>query len=358
MKISITKSEQSRLSQIDFDNIPFGRTFSDHMFVADFKDGQWGDYRIIPFGYMQMHPAMMGLHYGQLIFEGMKATKMQDGTPVFFRPEMHSARLNRSAARMKMAEFPEDVFLEAIHTLVSMEQGWIPPAEGSALYIRPFMFATDEFIGVKPSKTYRFVIFTGPVGPYYPKPVSLLSEQKYTRAAPGGFGEAKAAGNYGGSLLPTELAIAQGYDQILWLDALEYKYVQEAGTMNLMFVIGDTVVTPSTTGTILKGITRDTILKICDYKGIKFEERMITIDEIVEAHMDGQLKECFGTGTAAVVSHVAKIKHGDIIMELPPIEDRKIGPALKDEMNGIRSGRIEDRKGWVVPVKSNQLATV
>ena len=358
MKISITKVEQSRLSQINFDDIPFGRTFSDHMFIADYKDGQWGDYRIVPFGNMQMHPAMMGLHYGQLIFEGMKATKTNDGTPVFFRPEMHATRLNKSAARMRMAEFPEDDFLKAIHTLIDLEKGWIPPSEGSALYIRPYMFATDEFIGVKPSKTYRFVIFTGPVGPYYPKPVSLLSEQKYIRAAQGGFGEAKAAGNYGGSLLPTELAIQQGYDQILWLDAKEFKYVQEAGTMNLMFVIGDKVVTPSTTGTILRGITRDTILKICDYKGIKFEERMVSIEEIIEAHMDGQLKECFGTGTAAVVAHVIKIKHGDTIMELPPIENRTIGPALKDEINGIRSGRIEDKKGWVIPVKSPQLVTV
>ncbi len=358
MKISITKSSNSRLPNVDFDNLPFGRTFSDHMFVADYKDGKWGNYKIVPFGKMEMHPAMMGLHYGQLIFEGMKATQKEDGTPVFFRPQMHAERLNKSAERMMMPPFPIDDFSNAIHTLVALDKGWIPKNEGSALYIRPFMFATDEFIGVRPSSTYKFVVFTGPVGPYYPKPISLITEQKFIRAAHGGFGEAKAAGNYGGSLLPTDIANKKGFDQILWLDAKEFKYVQEVGTMNLMFIIDDVLVTPSTTGTILKGITRDSILKICENKGIKFEERLVEIDEIVEAHLDGRLKECFGVGTAAVVSNVIKIKHGEVEMDLPPIEKRTIAAMLKSEINGIRSGRIKDKFGWVVPVKNIETISV
>ena len=356
--ISITKVKNSRLSSTDFSDLPFGKKFADHMFIADYKNGKWENQRIVPFEALPMHPASMVLHYGQAIFEGMKASKKEDGTPALFRPEMHSQRINASAARLCMPAFPEEDFLNAVHTIVDLEKEWIPKEEGSALYLRPFMYATDEFIGVRPSSTYRFVIFTCPVGPYYPKPVRLLTETTYVRAAQGGTGEAKAAGNYAGSLLPARLANEKGYDQVLWLDAKEFKYVQEAGTMNLFFVIGDTVVTPSTTGTILKGITRNSFLQILKNKGIKVEERMITIDEIVEAHMDGSLKECFGSGTAAVVAHVAAIQHEDTLMELPPIENREIGAMLKNEINGYRSGRITDPFGWVVPVKKNEMVTV
>ena len=304
-KIKITKTTNSRLSSLDFDNIPFGKTFSDHMFVCDYKNGQWQDARIVPFGKFEMHPASMVLHYGQAIFEGMKATKSHDGKPLFFRPEQHSIRINASARRMSMPEFPADLFDEAIHALVGLDQGWIPPAKGSALYIRPYMFATDEFIGVKPSETYRFIIFTGPVGPYYPKPVSLLAETKYIRAAAGGTGEAKAAGNYAGALLPARLANEAGYDQVMWLDAKEFKYVQEVGTMNIFFVIDGKVVTPSTDGTILKGITRMSIIEILRNAGYEVEERRVSTDELIEAHSKGLLQESFGTGTAAVV---AKLK--------------------------------------------------
>jgi branched-chain amino acid aminotransferase len=356
--ISITKTSQSKLSTVDFDNIPFGKVFSDHMFIADYKNGEWGDFRIVPFGPLEMHPAMMGIHYGQSIFEGMKAAKMLDGTPVFFRPEMHAIRINRSAERMSMPTFPEDVFVQALHELVGLDQQWIPPAEGSALYIRPIMYATDEFIGVKPSSTYRLLIFTGPVGPYYPKPVRLITEQKYVRAVRGGVGEAKAAGNYGGSLLPAQIANSKGFDQVLWLDVHEFKYVQEVGTMNLFFVIDNKVVTPSTNGAILKGITRDSILHILKEKGIEVEERMVSIDEIVEAYKAGKLQEAFGAGTAAVIAHVSDIEHDGFLMELPPMEDRKIGPMLKSEINGLRSGRLEDPYGWVVPVKNTEPAVV
>ena len=357
-QINVNRVAKSRLSEVDFDNLPFGRTFSDHMFVCDYKDGKWENPQIVPFEKFAIHPASMVLHYGQAIFEGMKATKSHDGKPLFFRPEMHGQRINASARRMCMPDFPEALFEQAIHALVDLDQAWIPQEEGSALYIRPYMFATDEFIGVKPSDTYKFIIFTGPVGPYYPKPVSLLAETEFIRAAMGGTGEAKAAGNYAGSLLPARLANQAGYDQVMWLDAKEFKYIQEVGTMNIFFVIDGKVITPATGGTILKGITRDSILKILASEGYEIEERPITIDEVVAAFQAGKLEECFGTGTAAVVAHVAKIKYNDIVMELPPVSERKVGDLAKDTINGMRSQKIEDKFGWVVPVREMEMQTV
>ncbi|MCB0628278.1 MAG: branched-chain amino acid aminotransferase [Saprospiraceae bacterium] len=353
--IKVSKTKQSRLNEVDFDNIPFGRVFSDHMFVADYENGKWTDLRIVPFAPFSIHPASMVLHYGQSIFEGMKASKNENGQPMFFRPEMHAKRINASAQRMCMPDFPEDLFLEAIHSLVALDQGWIPPQEGSALYIRPYMFATDEFIGVRPSDTYRFIIFTGPVGPYYAKPVSLIAEQTYIRAVAGGTGEAKTSGNYAASLLPARVAQEKGYDQVMWMDGKEFKYIQEVGTMNIFFVINGKVVTPATDGAILKGITRDTILILLREKGYEVIEKPLHIDEVVAAFDRGELQEVFGTGTAAVVSHVAKIAYGDRVLELPAIEGRKIGPMIKDEIDGLRSGRIEDTHGWVEEVKTLEL---
>ena len=350
-KIKVTKTSDSNLSRVDFDNIPFGKVFSDHMFTASWKDGEWGDFEVIPFGNLTIHPACLALHYGQAIFEGMKASKGKDGQALLFRPEMHAKRLNASAKRLAMPEFPEEVFVEAIHTLVGLDADWIPGTEGSALYIRPLMFADGEFIGVKPSDSYRFLIFTGPVGPYYPKPVSLLVAEKYVRAAQGGVGEAKAAGNYAASLLPTEMAKSKGYDQVLWLDAREFKWLQEAGTMNLFFVIDNVVITPSTDGTILKGITRNSMLAILKDKGYQVEERPISIDELVQAHKDEKLQEVFGAGTAAVVAFVDKISYKDMVIELPPVETHKVAKMLKAEINGIRNQTILDKFGWTVPAK-------
>lgn len=350
-RIEITKTQQTRLDEVDFNNIPFGRVFSDHMFVAEYREGLWHDFRIVPFGNFSVHPAMMALHYGQAIFEGMKASKSKDGAPWLFRPEMHAKRINNSAARMMMPAFPEDVFVEALHALIALDAAWIPPQEGSALYIRPYMFATDEFIGVKPSETYKFIIFTGPVGPYYPKPVKLLVEQEFIRAVPGGTGEAKAAGNYAGSLLPAYYAQQKGYDQVMWMGGPDMKQIQEVGTMNIFFVIDGKVVTPATDGAILKGITRDSFLRILKEKGIPVEERYLSIDEVWEAHQAGKLDEVFGSGTAAVVSHVSEIKYGDHIMSLPPVENRKIGPMLKDYIDGLRSGRYPDTHNWIVPAQ-------
>ena len=350
--IKINRVEQSRLPGVDFDNIPFGRTFSDHMFVADYIDGQWQNLSIVPFGHFSVHPACLALHYGQSIFEGMKASKTSDGQPIFLRPEMHSRRLNRSARRMCMPEFPEELFLQALHQLISLDQGWIPSKEGSALYIRPFMFANGEFIGVAPSDAYKMIIFTGPVGPYYPKPVRLIAEEKYVRAAPGGVGEAKTAGNYAASLLPAKLAKEKGYDQVIWLDGHEFKYVQEVGTMNLFFVIDGKVVTPATDGAILEGITRDTFLHILKAKGYTAEERKISIDEVVAAHQNGTLQEIFGAGTAAVVANVSDFTYKGVQYDLPPVAEHKVASMLREEINGLRNGTIEDTFGWIIPVEA------
>lgn len=349
--INITLSTQSNLSKVDFNNIPFGRVFSDHMYVADYIDGEWVDPRIVPFGHFLIHPANLALHYGQSIFEGMKASKQIDGRVVLLRPEVHSARLNSSAARMCMPEFPEEMFLDGLHTLVGIDKDWIPTIEGSSLYIRPFMFATGEFIGVQESNTYRMIIFTGPVGPYYNKPVRLLAEEKYVRAVAGGVGEAKTSGNYAASLLPARLAKEKGFDQVLWLDAFEFKYIQEVGTMNIFFVIGDKIITPVTNGAILKGITRDSVIQLLQDKGYEVEKRKISIDEVVEAFHNGTLKEAFGTGTAAWIAHVSEIQYKDTLIQLPPIEDRKIGLLAYQLFRGIRLGIDPDIHNWVVPVK-------
>lgn len=349
-KINLTKTGRTRLHEVDFNNIPFGRHFSDHMFVVDFDGAEWVNPRIEPFGSFSVHPACMGLHYGQTIFEGMKATKTFDGQPMLFRPEMHARRMNASARRICMPEIPEALFLQALDELVGLDSNWIPPQEGSALYIRPFMFATDEFIGVRPSNKYKFIIMTGPVGPYYPKPVRLMAENHYVRAVHGSTGEAKAGGNYAGAMLPTRLAQEKGFDQVMWLESPDFQDIQEVGTMNIFFVINGVAITPATDGAILKGITRDSLLTLLREEGYPVEERRISMKELTEAYRNGTLQEAFGAGTAAVVSHVSHIQYEDLLMELPPMEDRKIGNWLKDHINGIRSGRFPDTHGWVVPV--------
>ncbi len=353
--IKVTKTSESNLDKVDFENIPFGRVFSDHMFTADYVDGEWTNFEIVPFGPFSVHPACLALHYGQAVFEGMKASKTVDGQPLLMRPEMHARRINASAARLCMPAFPEDVFVEALHQLVGIDEAWIPPQEGSALYVRPFMFANGEFIGVAPSDSYRMIIFTGPVGPYYPKPVRLIAEEHYVRAVPGGVGEAKAAGNYAASLLPAKKAKEAGYDQILWLDGKEFKYIQEVGTMNIFFVIDGTVITPATDGAILKGITRDSFFHILREKGFALEERQISINEVEDAYRAGKLTEVFGAGTAAVVAKVSDLTYQGFEMILPPVDENSVGTILKREIDGLRAGTIEDTRGWMIPV--NKMVT-
>lgn len=346
LAFKITKTSESNLSSVDFQNIPFGKVFSDHMFIMEYNGEEWINQEIKPVQNLSIHPGNLAWHYGQAIFEGMKATRLEDGSPALYRPEMHAKRLNASATRMCMPEVPEELFLQAIRTLVTLESNWIPETEGSALYIRPLMFAMDEMIGVRPSTNYTFLIFTMPAGPYYEKPVSLLAEENFIRAAYGGVGEAKAAGNYAASLYPAKLAKEKGYDQVLWLDAREFKYIQEVGTMNIFFIIDGVAVTPITDGTILKGITRNSMIQILKSKGISVEERLISIDEVINAHEEGTLQEVFGAGTAALMAPVSKIGYRGTDYFLN-YEDYKVGPMLKKEINGIRSGRIEDSFNWI-----------
>ncbi|MCB0525201.1 MAG: branched-chain amino acid aminotransferase [Saprospiraceae bacterium] len=347
--IHVSLTDSSNISKVDFSNIPFGKVISDHMFVVDYDGKEWVNPRIVPFANMNISPANLALHYGQSIFEGMKATK-SNGEPMLLRPEMHARRLNVSAQRMCMPELPEDLFLQGLKMLIDLDRDWIPEADNHALYIRPLMYATDEYFGVASSEKYRFLIFTGPVGPYYPKPVKLWVEEVFTRAAQGGAGEAKCAGNYGASLLPAQRAKKNGYDQVMWMDAVEKKYVQEVGTMNLFFVMDGRVVTPATTGTILRGITRDTFITLLKDWGYTVEDRLISLPEIADAYWRGTLQECFGAGTAAVVSHVSSITWRDRVMDLPPVDEehRPVGTRLKAFLNDLRMGRVPDEYDWMV----------
>ena len=345
----ITKVERSRIDELDFSNIPFGKSFTDHMFIAKYSDGEWKDMEIRPLENLSIHPANLAWHYGQAIFEGMKATKMEDGTPVLFRPELHSERLNNSARRMCMPPFPEDMFIKAVHAIVGLEKNWIPAEKGSALYLRPVMFATDEYIGVRPSANYTFIIFCLPVGPYYSKPVSLLAEKKYIRAAQGGVGEAKTAGNYAAAMYPAQLAQERGYDQVMWLDAKEFKYVQEVGTMNIFFVFKDEIVTPAAGGTILRGITRRSIVEMLKSEGKTVNERPITTDEIMERYHNGELVEVFGSGTAAVIANVDRINIDDEDITFDSSR-WTVSTEIKEKINSIRNGTAEDQFGWIVPV--------
>ncbi|MBP6812362.1 MAG: branched-chain amino acid aminotransferase [Saprospiraceae bacterium] len=346
--ITVHLTEESKLPSVDFNNIPFGKVISDHMFIVDFDGSQWVNPRIVPFGDLDISPANLALHYGQSIFEGMKATKVK-GEPMLFRPELHARRLNVSAERMCMPELPEDLFLQALKMLVDLDRDWVPDAEDHALYIRPLMFATDEYFGVHTSEKYTFLIFTGPVGPYYPKPIKLWVEEVFTRASNGGAGEAKCAGNYGASLLPALRAKKAGYDQVMWMDAVEKKYVQEVGTMNLFFVIDGKVVTPATTGTILRGITRETFIFILKEWGYTVEDRLLSMAEIADAYWRGALQECFGAGTAAVVSHVSDITWRDRKLELPPVDEqhRPVGTRLKTFITRLRIGLEPDEHNWL-----------
>jgi branched-chain amino acid aminotransferase len=352
--IDVTLTPVSRLSTTDFNNIPFGATFSDHMFMADYENGEWKNMQILPFGYIPLHPANLAIHYGQSIFEGMKVNKMHDGTPALFRTDMHIDRINKSAERMCMPTFPGDLFDQALNMLVEIDHQWIPTSEGASLYVRPFMFATDETIGVKASSNYKFMIITGPVGLYFSKPVKLWVEEHYVRAANGGVGEAKTAGNYAASLLPAKLAREKGYDQVIWMDSKEFKYIQEVGTMNLFFVIDGKIITPVTDGAILKGITRDSFLHLLRDRGYEVEERLLTIDEVIAAHKAGTLTEAFGAGTAAVVSPIIEITKEDYTMKLPPLEGNKIAPLCKELITGIKAGKVADKHGWLQPIHINK----
>jgi len=350
-EISITKVATSRISEIDPLDIHFGMNYSDHMLIAYYEDGAWKEPEIVPFHNLSFSPATTFFHYGQAIFEGVKAYKSPEGQPLIFRPYDNWKRMNRSAERMAMPDVPEDIFIGGMKALINLDHEWVPEGAESSLYIRPFMLAIDEFIGVRPAEKFMFMIITSPAGPYYSKPVSIYVQDKYVRAFPGGIGFTKAAGNYGMSMYPTMQIRKMGYDQILWTDGFEHKYVQEIGTMNVFFVIGDTVVTPDVTqDTILEGVTRDSVLTLLREKGMKVEERPISIDEIEAAHKARELKEAFGTGTAASIAPICALTYHDDKMLLPPVEEWEVANWLKQELADIRYGRKEDLHNWVVRI--------
>ncbi len=355
MNIPITYTNNSRLSEIDFNDIPFGKYTSDHMFMMEYDDGEWGNFRIVPYQPIMLDPQSKALQYCQCIFEGMKASIGIDGIPKLLRPDLNIERFNLSAERMCMPTVPQEMFLDALKAITLCEKNWIPKENGSALYLRPTMVATESSLGVTPSSSYIFYIYAAPAQPYFNKPVKLITEQTYIRAVPGGTGEAKTGGNYAASLKAGQLAKQNGYDQIIWLESPAFKKIQEAGMMNLFFVIGDTVITPQLSGAVLKGTTRTYFMDILKEKNIKVEVRDIYIDEILEAHKNNTLKEAFGAGTAAVVSHIAEITHGDVHMVLPT-DTEKISTMLYNEITGLRAGTIEDKSNWLVPVEEKILS--
>lgn len=345
--MQISRVSASRLTEELRERSPFGTTFADHMLVATCRDGRWEEPGIVPCGDMPMSPAAAVLHYGQAIFEGFKAHRTADGRIAVFRPMDNFARMNRSAARMAMPAIPQSVFLDGLLELLRVDREWVPVGAGGALYIRPVYFAVDALLQVRPATTYRFLIVTSPSGPYFSGAVDLLAETELTRACPGGTGDVKAAGNYAGSLLAAQRAQQRGYHTVLWLDSQSHRFVEECGLMNIVFVMDGRVVTPPLSGTILPGITRDSVLTICRDLGIPVEERRISIDELFERFDSGKPTQAAGVGTAATVAPIRKIRFGEREMELAPIEADSPLDRARKELEAIRTGSVADPYGWL-----------
>ncbi len=348
IKIEQNLCSHSRLKDMDFANVQFGKVYSDHMFVADYKNGQWQDFRIEPYDLLHFSPGAAILHYAQSVFEGLKAYKNDKDDVLIFRPEMNLKRLNISAERLCIPQIPEEIFMSGLIELLNIDKGWVPSTPGTALYIRPFIFATDEYIGIRPSENYKFIIFTCPVGAYYAHPVKVKIETHYTRAVEGGTGFAKAAGNYAASLYPARLAQKNGYDQLIWTDGKTHEYIEESGTMNVMFIIDDVLVTPLTGDSVLRGITRDSVLTLARDWGMKVDERRLSVVEVVEAIKAGKLQEAFGTGTAATIAHIDTISYKDIDYKLLEISSRKFSIKVNQALNAIKTGAQEDKHNWLV----------
>ncbi len=348
--IKINKIAKSRVTDYDVNDVPFGKCFSDHMLVAEYSDGKWQTTTISPYGDVPLSYAMSALHYGQAIFEGMKAYKNEKGEVSLFRPLENFKRLNKSAIRMCMPEVPEEIFMGGLLELLKLDSAWVPTSDSGSLYIRPFLIATDEAIGVKPSESYKFLIITCPAGKYYSEPIKVIVETNYFRAVQGGVGYVKAAGNYGRSLYPTKLAQQKGYQQVIWTDSATHHFVEESGTMNLMFVIGDTLLTPALSDTILAGITRDSVLALARDWGMKVEERKVSLREVAEAYEKGELKEAFGCGTAATIAQIVGIGFEGKDFVLPPVEDRKFSTKVDETLRLIRKGKLEDKMHWMYKV--------
>lgn len=350
LDILITKAEQSKLKDLNLENLSFGKFFTDHMLEADYENGEWKNIEIKPYQPLLLSPSLAALHYGQAIFEGVKAYKDRNGDAYIFRPIDNFKRFNISAERMQMPAVPEELFMEGMRQLVELDKNWIPSKPDHSLYIRPFMFSSDELIGVRPSDTYKFMIILSPTGPYYSAPMRIYVEENYVRAVPGGVGYAKAAGNYGAAMYATAEAKKKGYDQVLWTDAFEHKYVQECGTMNVFFIIGNTAITPSMEqGTILNGVTRQSTITMLQEMGFTVEERRLSIDDIIEAYKANMLFEVFGTGTAATISMIKELRYKDFVMEFD-VDNWKTAPTIKKWLTDIREGNREDKYNWMQKV--------
>ncbi|MBQ4072185.1 MAG: branched-chain amino acid aminotransferase [Clostridia bacterium] len=350
MKITLT---QTKKVKPDFTKLGFGKYFTDHMLIMDYKDGKWCEPEIVPYQSFNLDPSTCVLHYGQGIFEGLKAYKNADGKITMFRPCDNFKRMNRSAERLCMPTIDVDKMVEWLKELIMVDEEWIPTAPGTALYIRPTMVATDAMLGVHPGHTYRFFIILSPVGSYYPnglQPTKILVEKDYVRAPLGGTGEAKCMGNYAASLLAGDIANKKGYEQVLWLDSNEHKYVEEVGAMNMFFVFDGVVKTPALVGSILPGITRDSVLQILRAEGRPVEETRISVDEIVKMNAEGKLNEAFGSGTAAVISPVGVLNINGEDVKINNFEMGPITSYLYDKLTGIQYGRYPDTFGWVVKV--------
>lgn len=353
-QIKIQKTQNPK-AKPDQSNLGFGQHFSDHMFIMDYsREKGWYDPRIIPYGPLQLDPSTMVFHYGQAIFEGLKAYKSKDDKIFLFRPEMNMKRINNSNARMSIPEIDEDFAVEAAKALVSIERDWIPTKPGTSLYVRPFIISTDPYLGVRASNTYKFIIILSPSGAYYPSginPVKILIENEYVRAVRGGTGFAKTPANYAASLKAQEIAHDKGYVQVLWLDGVERKYIEEVGSMNVFFKIDGEVITPSLDGSILPGITRDSVIHLLKHWGLKVSERKLAVQELFDAHAAGKLEEAFGTGTAAVISPIGELNWNDHIVTLTEGKIGKLSAKLYETITGIQNGDLKDEFNWLTEVK-------
>ena len=350
ISIAITPVAQSRLTEQLRENSEFGATFSDHMLVADWDAGAWKAPQIVPFGPISFSPALTPFHYGQAAFEGFKAHRTPSGGITIFRPRENFARLNRSALRLAMPEIPEALFLDGVRELVRLDRNWIPHREGGALYLRPAYFGVDDTLLVRPANRYRLIVMTCPVGPYFSQPIKLLAEERFVRAFAGGTGDSKAAGNYAGGLLAARLAQEKGFHNVLWLDGVERRFVEESGVMNVFFVLDGKAITPPLGGTILPGVTRDSALTLLREMGVPAEEHQISLDELFAAHSAGKLTEAFGAGTAAIVAPIACIRYRDRDLQFPPVSENSVAARLRARLVAIQTGREPDTHNWLMPV--------
>ncbi|MEX6627160.1 branched-chain amino acid aminotransferase [Tenacibaculum salmonis] len=345
--IRVELVEKSKIDTVDFNNLTFGSIFSDHMFVCDYIDGKWSNPSIQPYAEISLNPSAKIFHYGQSIFEGMKAYKDENDNTLLFRPLDNCKRLNKSAERLVIPQIPEDLFMDGLEKLLEIDNKWIPTKEGSSLYIRPFMFASGEGFHASPADEYKLIICAAPSGAYFSGDIKVLIEEKYARAANGGVGFAKAGGNYAAQFYPTKLATDKGYQQVIWTDDNTHEYIEEAGAMNIFIRINDTLITSPTSDRILDGITRKSILQIAEDKNITVEVRQITVSEVVEASKNGSLKEMFGAGTAAVISPISGFGYKNEDYELPKITDG-YATSLKKYITDIQTNKVEDPYGWRV----------